>query len=462
MTTFDTNYAHNMATQLAGYDVQGSYSRLDRNKKDFQAQQKALTTLSSALSTFQSKLSSLKGVGSGGTASMVQNKATLSSPDYATATVGGTAKAGSYQFHVAQLASKDQLVLGLQAGDLTGSGTLELGQNGAAGFAVDMAGITTLEALAAKINDAADNSGVQASVVRSVSGGVTTDRLVLSSENTGADQAITKVRIGGVDAASTRVSTAKNAVVYLGSPVFNAGVIDDAQSIKLENSSNTFAGIADGLDLTFSKTHKEGDAPLSVDVAQDTSATKAKVQEFVDAYNTLMSTIKTLTAAGGEDAERGPLAADGMTRGIKSLVDNLVRQNVGGESLVSLGITAKRDGGLELNGERFDKMLASRPEVLDTVFKGNGSDKGLLDSLLDTQKGLAVYTSSVNGVLKSRKDSLADSLKRVDQQYERVDTQHQNLYQRYLKQYTAMVQIMSSLEYTSSMYFDLPSAEKKK
>src|SRR5690606_23755169 len=105
MTTFDSNYAYNMATQLAGFDTQTSYSRLDRNKKNYQAQQTALNTLSSALSTFQSKLSSLKGTGTGSASSMVQNKATLSSADYATATVGGKAQAGSYQFHVAQLAS---------------------------------------------------------------------------------------------------------------------------------------------------------------------------------------------------------------------------------------------------------------------------------------------------------------------------------------------------------------------
>src|SRR5690606_21502232 len=96
--------------------------RLDRNKKNYQAQQTALNTLSSALSTFQTKLSGLKGTGSA--SSMVQNKATLSSADYATATVGGKAVAGSYQFFVKQLASKDQVALQ----SLPASGTLSIGQ----------------------------------------------------------------------------------------------------------------------------------------------------------------------------------------------------------------------------------------------------------------------------------------------------------------------------------------------
>src|SRR5690606_7288644 len=122
MTTYDSNYAYNMATQLAQYDTQYSYSRLDRNKTNYTAQQTAINSLSSALSTFQTKLSGLNSV----SGSILQNKATLSSEGYATADVTSKAQAGSYQFHVAQLASKDQYALQ----NLTASGTLEIGQPG--------------------------------------------------------------------------------------------------------------------------------------------------------------------------------------------------------------------------------------------------------------------------------------------------------------------------------------------
>jgi flagellar hook-associated protein 2 len=457
MTTFDSNYAYNMATQLAGFDTQTSYSRLDRNKKDYQAQQTALNTLSSALSTFQSKLSSLKGTGSA--TSMVQSKATLSSADYATATVGGKAQAGSYQFFVKQLASKDQVALQSPPA----SGMLSIGQS-AMSFSVDLAdvvyqtdGSLDLSKLAADINAKAKSNGLGISATLVRSGSVT--NLVLTSEETGEAQKISLSLDNKTEAETAtelgvkQLSSAQDAIVYLGA--------DEANGIELKNASNTFTNIIDDVSLTFTKAHTAGDAPLTVDIAQDPGATKAKVQEFVDAYNSLMSTIKSLTASGSEEAGRGALAADGMTRGIKSMVDNLIRKDFGGESLVSLGITGKRDGSLELNGERFDKMLASKPEALDAIFKGDGATKGLLDSLLDTKSGLAVYTSSVNGILKSRKDSISDSMKRADIEYERVDTQYENLYQRYLKQYTSMMQIMSTLEQTSSLYFDVASAEKK-
>ena len=130
--------------------------------------------------------------------------------------------------------------------------------------------------------------------------------------------------------------------------------------------------------------------------------------------------------------------------------------NVDGQqvSLVSLGISNTREGTLTLDSARLEKTLAANPGALDALFKGTGgTDKGILGSLLDRESGLAKYTSSVNGILKNRKDSIADSLKRVEKERERVDTQYDNLYQRYLKQYTNLVTIMSQMEQTSGLYF---------
>ena len=168
--------------------------------------------------------------------------------------------------------------------------------------------------------------------------------------------------------------------------------------------------------------------------------------------------MKKLTASGSEDSKRGPLAGDGTVRSIKSMIDNLIRKGVTVDgqqiSLVSLGISNTREGTLTLDSARLDKTLASNPGALDTLFKGTGgTDKGILGALLDRETGLAKYTSSVNGILKNRKDTIADSLKRVEKERERVDTQYDNLYQRYLSQYTNLVTIMNQMNQTSSLYF---------
>lgn len=454
-TTYDSNYAYTMATQLAQYDTQYSYARLDRNKTNYTQQQTALNSLSSALSTFESKLSSLNGFSS----SILQNKATLSSEGYATANVTSKAQAGSYQFFVKQLASKDQYALP----DLSASGKLVIEQpantkdvdgsptsKGAIEIELDDdafkndKGELDLGKVAAAINAQAKEKelGVNATLVRS--NGVT--NLILTSEETGSDQALTIT--GGGDA--KQLSTAQDAKVYLGA--------DEASGLELTSASNTFDNIIEGVTLTFTKAHQDGEAPLSIDIAQDNEATKAKVQEFVDAYNALMGEIRKLTASGSEDSKRGALAGDGTVRSIKSMIDNIIRKGVTVDgqqiSLVSLGISSTREGNLTLDSSRLEKTLATNPNVLETLFKGaGGDDKGILGALLNRETGLAKYTSSVNGILKNRKDSVTDSLKRIERERERVDTQYDNLYQRYLAQYTNLVSIMNQMSQTSSLYF---------
>lgn len=450
-TTYDSNYAYTMATQLAQYDTQYSYARLDRNKTNYTQQQTALNSLSSALSTFESKLSSLNGFSS----SILQNKATLSSEGYATANVTSRAQAGSYQFFVKQLASKDQYALQ----NLAASGMLEIEQPGNKDENGDPRFISInledaslkdeednldLSKVAAAINAAAreEGLGVKATLVRS--NGVT--NLILTSEETGSAQALTIT--GGGDA--KQLSTAQDAKVYLGA--------DEASGLELTSASNTFDNIIEGVTLTFTKAHQDGEAPLSIDIAQDNEATKAKVQEFVDAYNALMGEIRKLTASGSEDSKRGALAGDGTVRSIKSMIDNIIRKGVTVDgqqiSLVSLGISSTREGNLTLDSSRLEKTLATNPNVLETLFKGaGGDDKGILGALLNRETGLAKYTSSVNGILKNRKDSVTDSLKRIERERERVDTQYDNLYQRYLAQYTNLVSIMNQMSQTSSLYF---------
>lgn len=450
-TTYDSNYAYTMATQLAQYDTQYSYARLDRNKTNYTQQQTALNSLSSALSTFESKLSSLNGFSS----SILQNKATLSSEGYATANVTSKAQAGSYQFFVKQLASKDQYALQ----NLAASGMLKIEQPGNKDENGDPRFISInledaslkdeednldLSKVAAAINAAAreEGLGVKATLVRS--NGVT--NLILTSEETGSAQALTIT--GGGDA--KQLSTAQDAKVYLGA--------DEASGLELTSASNTFDNIIEGVTLTFTKAHQDGEAPLSIDIAQDNAGTKAKVQEFVDAYNALMGEIRKLTASGSEDSKRGALAGDGTVRSIKSMIDNIIRKGVTVDgqqiSLVSLGISSTREGNLTLDSSRLEKTLATNPNVLETLFKGaGGDDKGILGALLNRETGLAKYTSSVNGILKNRKDSIADSLKRIEKERERVDTQYDNLYQRYLAQYTNLVSIMNQMSQTSSLYF---------
>lgn len=428
----DSDYVQSMATQLAQYEIQGQLAKANRNQEAYKAQLNALSSLDTALKSFKSAASGLKLAGS----SMLVNSASYSQEGYATATVGSKAVAGSYDFFVQQLASKSQLALqGLQDGDL-GSGSLSIGQGGDT-FSVDLGAVTTLDELAAAINGAADNSGVKATLVRS-NGQV---NLVLTSETTGADQAISLTASGNTAfenavAARQELSVAKDAIVRLGGET----------GIELTSSSNTFANIIDGVSLTFSKAHQTGDTPLTIEIAQDQSATKEKAQTFVSAFNALMSSFDSLTASGGESGSRGPLAGDASVRAIEGMLNQLVRTSFGGVSLTEFGIVADRGGKLTIDSARFEKAVAANPEGFEKLF----TDKG---NLLDTlDKNLAVYTSSAGGLLTNRKDTLNTQLRRVDQQFDNIQKQYDSYYARYLRQYTGLMQTMAAMEQTYGMF----------
>ena len=428
----NSDYVQQMSTQLATYEVQSSLDRLNRNESRYKAQREALNSLRTSMTTFKSAITKLNS----STSSMLTNSATFSQEGYATASVGTTATAGTYDFFVERLASKQQVaVQGLVDGSLSGTLTLN-----AQSF--DLSQYATLGDAATAINDA--GLGVQATLVRS-NGAVS---LVVSSEQTGAANAFSLTMAGNAAATTTELSTAQDAMVRMGGSYGVGG-------IELTSASNTFTDVIDGVSLTVSKTHAATDTPLTVTVGQDKAGTQAKAQTFIDAFNALMTSFDSLTASGSgsDSAKRGALAGDSSVRSIESRLNSLLRADFGGKSLIEFGISADRNGKLTIDAKRFEAAVANDPAGFEELF--TGTDK-LLESM---DKTVASYTSSTNGLLKSRMDTLDMSLRRIDEQFETLQQQYDTHYSRYLRQFTSMMQTMQSMEQTSGM-FSMPTTSQ--
>lgn len=444
MITIDTDYIQQMSMQLANYEVQGALARLERNEASYKAQLDAMGKLRSALTTFSSELRKLKSGGS----SMLVNSARFSQEGYATATVSPKASAGRYQFFVEQLASAHQIALaGSQLQSQAEDGktlTIALGTEDSKQFQLsitldsglyDENGELSLQRLAAAINDHADNKGIKAAVLRS--GGDT--YLLLTSEESGADN---RIWIDGDAAAGVEtreLSPAQDAIVHAGS---------GAERIELRSSSNRFDNIIDGVSITFSKVYAEGEVPLVVDIARDDDAIRNKVQSFVDAFNALKSSFDSLTASGGENSARGGLAGDSSIRAIENQLNALLRAEYGTEKnrLAAYGIVADRNGRLTIDSSRLEAAIAEDPAAFDQLFTGKDN---LLDSI---DKLVSRYTSSANGMLTNRMDSLNQGLRRLDREFEAIQRQYDNYYNRYLRQFTAMMQAMQAIQQTHGLF----------
>ena len=74
-------------------------------------------------------------------------------------------------------------------------------------------------------------------------------------------------------------------------------------------------------------------------------------------------------------------------------------------------------------------------------------------------KTVGSYTSSTNGLLKNRMDTLDMNLRRIDEQFDTLQQQYDTHYSRYLRQFTTMMQTMQSMEQTSGM-FSMPTTSQ--
>lgn len=450
------------AENLANAYVAGSKAILDSRTAKATATASGLTTLSSALSTFQSAMSSL----ATGTNSVTANTAAFSNTAIATATASSKAVAGTYSFYVEQLATAGQVSYNVADSVAAGAGAMNIVLADGTSFQVDLAnadnngdGTLTAKEIAAAINVAATNNSQVTASTMTVNG---VSKLVLTSAETGADNAVASIDVSGLGSASlqsdlsgqTVLTAASNAIVWVGG---QAGT-------KVEQASNTFS-VVDDVKFTIAQAQAANAAPVTMTVAADTSGTATNVQTFITAYNTLLGALKTLTAAGDHTPVEPSADGDPVTptsqdaafyndAGVTNLRDRIagaLRAATGGLSLISFGISAAKDGSLTLDTARLNKTIAANPGKIDTLFgrAGIGVDAGVLGTM---NKLIGAWTSGANGYISERREQNSRTQSDLADRQLVIKNQFDNAYKRYLAQFTLLQSLQSSMTSTSNMF----------
>ncbi|WP_429136835.1 lateral flagellar capping protein LafB [Aeromonas veronii] len=417
-----------MAMQLVAIERQNMDKLLKKQMDSIKGQQSAISTLTTKLSTFQTMLKDLNKA-----SNLQAQKATMSQEGLMTVTSNGKASSGQYNFFVEQLAQSHQVGLSLnsETTPLPTDGVFSLTVKGKS-VDIDLASLpagATVKDLVSHINNAKDNPGVKATLVRT-DGKV---NMVLTSKDSGEENAIT-VNYSG-DASSS-----------LGVAVANKTEITKAQDARLQmggnnpltitSASNKIENVVDGLTLQLTKAQKSGDAPLQVTVEQDKEAVTGSLKKFVDSYNELIDELAKMTSS--DPKAPGALSSDSGVRSLKSALANSVRDLPNGLSLSSLGIKTDRTGKLSFSETDFNKALEKDPELLGKALMG---DDGLLKRMSNS---LDPYTKR-DGALKGRKSGLEASEKRVNERMEALDRRMNSAYKRYLNQFTTMNQMMQTM-----------------
>lgn len=431
MSDFSSIDPQSMATQLAGFDVQTLQAQLKNQKSKLAAQQAALKTLKSTLGEFRTSLQNLNKTNAG----MLKTSASVSVDNMVNVTTTSETRKGTYNLFVEQLASSHQLAYNaLKEDDVknaTGSMAIEVGGKS---ITVDMDSIDSLAGLAKAINGGSDNPGVTASLVRT-NGEV---RLMLSSDKSGEANAITVSGFPGMDSGqATTLSAAKDAIVWLG---------EKGNGMEVRSPSNAFKNLIDGVTLELNQAQKTGDTPLRIDVGVDTADTTTQVNDFVAAYNKLLTTLGALTASGSSSTDRGAFAGDASVGNLRRDLNNMLRTAIGGLDITQFGLSADKEGKLKLDNDKLKEKLTEDPGKLNALFNG---DKGLLKAM---DKSMDKFLSITGGEIKSREETFRRRETELSDRSDKISTRYDTAYNRYLSQFTRLQSVMQQMNNTANMF----------
>jgi flagellar hook-associated protein 2 len=322
--------------------------------------------------------------------------ATTSDSSVVTASSNGAAVVGTHQIVVTSLATTGTLYTNpiaagantsfLASGQTTGNIQLQIG--GASGtpenIAITQGGNDTLNTLASYINtqSAANNWGVTASVVS----GATGSQLALQSQSTGSSGAL---------AVSSNTNTSLTFATPEGGT--NAALTVDGQPFI--SATDTVIGAIQGVTLNLLNASPSETVQLTV--AQDTSQVGSAVNNFISAYNSLVSDINAQYAVDSTGATpTPPLESDISLRSVQSNILSDAAYSITGKggvvNLETLGINTANDGTLSLGtsatGQSLSQILATNPAAVQNFFQ-NASGTGFANNFANDLNNLTNPTT---------------------------------------------------------------------
>jgi flagellar hook-associated protein 2 len=447
---------------LVTSQTQAKTDQISKTTTQISTKISAAASLKSALNTFQTALKTLGDVSKG---SFNAYAATSSNTGTLSATADNTAVPGTYKIAVTSIATSSKVGTAAFSGGATSaipSGNLTVTQNGiSTNFAIGAN--ATLQTVRDQINAQSKTSGVNANIVTDASGA----RLVFSA----VDSSGNAVTGSGSDVTTT--SDISGFEIKAGIPLVpgdasSAGLIGPAATdaaftvdgLPLTSKSNKVDGAVGGLSFSLLSAGTQNangtftGSSSTITVASNSSGLQSSLQSFVDAYNSLVKTIGSLTKATadpvtGQLTVAAPLTGDSMPRNLLgSLREQLVSPGPGSalSVLSQLGVnTVQGDGTLSIDATKFKKAMDNNlGGEIQTLF--SDATKGLATRMTAV---LTPYTQT-GGILDNRTTQLNKQQDDVDKQKAALDLLTTNLTNSLTAKYNAMDLVVGQLKATNS------------
>jgi flagellar hook-associated protein 2 len=444
----------------SGLDVQSIVSQLVALEKapikQLQTQATSFQTKLSTYGTIKSQVAALGDAAAKISTSAGWNEVTATSSN--PSAVGVTASAGSaatsLTFEVQQLAKAQSVASSaVPTASGVGSGSLTISLGGwsggvftpGAGSPVNVTinpGQDSLTEIAAKINEA--GAGVSATVLRDASG----ERLLVRSSATGQENGF-RIEVADDDGSNTnetglsRLAFDPGTAAGMAQTQSGQNALATVNNVSINSASNRLTDTLPGLTLQLSQVTT---APVEVDVTVDTEAARKNIQAFVDAYNTLNSTLAKATRYEPGTKTAGALQGDATAIGLQNSLRGMMRSVTASspfERLLDIGIEAKSGGELSIKTEKLDAALANLDGIksLFTTETGDATTRGFGLKIKAFADGLLAS----EGLVSNKSTAIQGAIDRNSKEQEKITERAARSEVRLLAQYSAMDSAMSRL-----------------
>lgn len=361
----DSVLSYDVIDSLRAVDETAQLDPIDEDLATNSTQQTDLDTLTTLASALQTAASALAD-----DTYYLQRTATVSN-DAVSVTADGGTTVQDFTLHVSSLAQQDiyqSTGFSSETSTITtADDTLTIEINGSSySFAVTSS--TTLTDLADMINDKLDGS-ITASILDT--GGDTPYKLILKSDETGEDYAMTLS-----SANYTADSSSTNILTSLGWDDTDNHIqtATDASftynGVSITRSSNTVDDLIVGVTITLNEVQDTGDT-TTVSIEQDWTDVKTQIASFVTAFNSLVSNLDEATSYDSEEETAGVFqGVSQLTSFLSALKKEIQSVDDDGRSLVDYGLTFE-DGTLSFDEDTFDDMVEDDPEDVQDFFMGS-------------------------------------------------------------------------------------------
>jgi flagellar hook-associated protein 2 len=247
-------------------------------------------------------------------------------------------------------------------------------------------------------------TGLTATAVNVGTGAAPDYRLQLTGATTGADGAFSISYQGGdgqphdLDLTQVRAASSASITLFPGTA---------AQQVVTQGS-NTFTGLATGLDVTVTAVEKD---PVTVTTTRDSSNASKLASTLVANLNVVLSELADRTASSTTtDSDGRTVVTPGVLSGdstIRALRDALVAQgssSPGGLSPANAGIVLNKDGTFTFDADAFATSLAANPDQVQQLVTSLASGVATV-----AQQASDATTGTITAAITSQ-DALVDDL----------------------------------------------------